>query len=44
MSVNKHIIKAETQGFNKAKQNIKGVDKSLAGMAKAALAAGAALY
>ena len=44
MSVNKHIIKAVTEGFGKAKKDIKGVDSSLKGMAKAALAAGAALY
>ena len=43
-SKNTQIIEAKTKGFNKAKKNIKGVDSSLKGMAKAALAAGAALY
>ena len=44
MGTNEHIIKAKTKGFKKAKKDIKGVNKSLVGMAKAALTAGAALY
>ena len=43
-SKNTQIIEAKVKGFDKAKGKIKGVDKSLKGMAKAALTAGAALY
>tara|TARA_R100000808_G_scaffold23938_1_gene53912 strand:+ start:171 stop:2309 length:2139 start_codon:yes stop_codon:yes gene_type:complete len=43
-SKNTQIIEAKTKGFNKAKQNIKGVNKSLGGMAKQAALAAAAMW